>query len=137
VENAWRRFAAEMERDEPTSRQFWTLEIFREWWGNGKCEYCGGGLSEYQTGGHRMDRIDNDAPHIPSNCRRACWPCNATKADKHPEVFRSEMRNWLVEYGPGRVPWAKLSPRFRRAEIPNVEQFRSDPQGRLFSEDVS
>lgn len=46
---------------------------------NSKCIYCGD--KEWEHLG--ADRIDNNKPHIPSNCVCSCWLCNAERSDQY------------------------------------------------------
>ncbi len=129
---AWKRFRAWLAENEPNSLSppyGWTEELYIARWNaqSGLCETCGARLDEWQVSGHRQDRIDNDSPHIPANCRLLCWPCNRRKSNRNPHAADKEIARWVEEYGRGRVPWQTIDTSLRRVELPNVERFRVDP----------
>jgi hypothetical protein len=136
VDGSWLRWQAWLEKHEPMSLgepSGWTEHMYKKRWQecDGKCEWCGAGLGEWQTGGHHQDRIDNDTPHIPSNCRMLCWPCNRRKSNRSPHVALREANFYVAEWGRGRVPWQTIEPWARRAVLPNVEQYKVDVQMNL------
>lgn len=126
--NAWKRFKAESEANEPTCLQLpdgWTMELYLARWeaAEGKCQMCGAGLREWQVSGHCLDRVINDDGHIPSNCMFLCWPCNRSKGNKPWAGFKLEMAAKLKDHGWGFVPWTNYG-NFKRAKLPDVEQWR-------------
>lgn len=135
-ENVWKRLRAQLESEEPESLKpphGWTEELYVARWNevDGKCEFCGAGLGEWQHAGHRLDRISNSTPHIPANCQMLCWVCNRRKSNKHPFVARAEALehvriagNGDVARGMGRVPWQDIEPWARRVELPDMERWR-------------
>jgi len=130
-EGAWKRFRSWAEKNEPTSLlapHGWTETAYLDLWKKtkGECESCGAKLNEWQRSGHRLDRIDNNRPHIPGNCRLVCWPCNHRKCDRPPSVFLAEIENWISKYGRGRIPWGEHG--YESVALPDIEEFRIDKQ---------
>lgn len=131
-ENAWKRLRAWLEKEEPAclrGANGWTEALYVEHWNacGGRCVTCGAGLLEWQTSGHRLDRIDNNTPHIPSNCRMVCWPCNKLKSDGHALAEDATIGMWVQKYGRGKVPWHLVKPAWgiKRVELPDVEEYRA------------
>jgi hypothetical protein len=121
-DGVWKRLRAYLEKHEPSSLRppnGWTEELYLKRWSevDGKCELCGAGLGEWQVGGHRLDRIDNDTPHIPSNCQMLCWVCNRRKSNKTWQTAKIEVRPYLEEFGRGKVPWQTIEPWARRVSL--------------------
>lgn len=136
-ENAWKRFKAMLEREEPESLRpphGWTEQQYLAMWTavDGKCEWCGSGLGEWQHSGHRLDRIDNNTPHIPANCQMLCWVCNRRKSNRPAFVAMEETLMHVrraggrrgEQAGLGRVPWQDIEPWARRVELPDPEPYR-------------
>lgn len=132
-ENVWKRLHAWLQREEPESLQpphGWTEELYRERWeaADGKCEACGAGLGEWQHSGHRLDRIDNNTPHIPANCQMLCWVCNRKKSNLPWQTFAKEVALHVAEHGRGRVPWQTMLPWAKRVELPDLGAFEVEVQ---------
>ena len=128
-ENVWKRLRAMLEEDEPESLRQphgWTEALYLQRWAevDGKCEWCGAGLGEWQHSGHRLDRIDNDTPHIPANCQMLCWVCNRRKSDMPPHAAREEAMHHVERWGRGRVPWQRINTWAKRVELPDPEPYR-------------
>lgn len=127
-ENVWKRLKAMLDRDEPSSLlppHGWTEEIYLARWeqSGGRCEWCKAGLGEWQHSGHRLDRIDNDTPHIPMNCQMLCWVCNRRKSNRPWSTAKAETMRWVSEFPPGQVPWQTIEPWAKRVELPDPAAF--------------
>ncbi len=132
-EGTWKRLRVLLEKQEPDSLKAphgWTEERYVKAWkeAKGECSTCGARLREWQISGHNLDRIDNNTPHIPANCRLLCWPCNKKKSNGSPLSADREIGLWVQQYGRGKVPWQLLLPGSERVELPCVEQFRVEPE---------
>ena len=127
VENGWKRFSAWLRNNEPKSVPHWTFEIYdlEIKKADGECWLCGAGLHEWQSSGHFMDRINNNTPHIPGNCRVLCWPCNSLKGAAPSTTADQMIREWVAKYGRGKVQWDELYPRkFKRPVLPDLSSLR-------------
>lgn len=139
-DNTWKRLEAWLAESEPTSlggQNGWTEELYLARWAevDGKCELCGAGLREWQGRGHNLDRINNNAPHIPGNCRLLCWPCNRAKSNGSPLAKDVEIGGWVKQFGKGRVPWDVIRQEWSlsRAEPVSVEEYRVVPEQMAFN----
>lgn len=131
-EGSWKRLRAHLEKHEPISLKEphgWTEERYLKKWKecNGECVLCGARLREWQVSGHNLDRIDNDTPHIPANCRLLCWPCNKKKSSTTALVADEEIRGWVQKFGRGTVPWQKLMPGIERVDLPDLQEHEVTP----------
>lgn len=139
-ENAWKRFYKEvLIKEDPlclSAPHGWTRALYLSMWDatKGRCTYCGGGLADYQSSGHRLDRLDSALPHTPQNCRLCCWPCNRLKLDMTPPAFVNTIRHYVKDYGEGKVPWHTIYPgKFRpRARVDMTRFWVPDPQLTMF-----
>jgi hypothetical protein len=136
-EGSWKRLRAWLEKNEPNSLKAphgWTEERYLKAWkdSRGECSLCGSRLREWQTSGHNLDRIDNNTPHIPANCRMLCWPCNRKKSNLPTLAADTEIGRWVEQYGRGKVPWQILLPNIQRVDLPDMEQYRvlAEPEQR-------
>lgn len=137
LDGSWKRLKAWLAKEEPnsldaseggTNLKGWTPEKFTKKWKehDGHCSLCGAGLREWQSSGHNLDRIDNNTPHIPGNCRLVCWPCNKKKGNGHPAVAYEEIAALVKKYGHGLVPWQLILIGMKRIELPDLAEYRVD-----------
>lgn len=138
-EGVWKRLRVWLEKYEPVALKpphGWTEELYISRWheAKGLCEWCGAGLGEWQIAGHRLDRIDNDTPHIPANCRMLCWVCNRRKSNKHWHIAEKETKQHVNDHGMGRVPWQTIEPWAKRVFLPDPTPYIVEVQTTLFGD---
>lgn len=92
------------------------------------CHYCGT-LCPRWSQGYWVDRVDNDIGYRPDNCLPCCKPCNFRKSSDGPEQFHLYISELIKRYGRGRIPWAKVSVKFKELRAPDLTRFVvPDPQ---------
>jgi len=130
-EGKYKRFYAGLAPEEAV---LWTWDIYLSLWEKhgGCCEWCGAGLTEWQSSGYNIDRISNSRGYLPGNAQLLCKPCNFTKSDKNPIVAKQESDRWVAEFGRGRVQWNEVSPRWKPAapipDLSNLEVAEKDDE---------
>jgi hypothetical protein len=127
MNGSWKTFQKLLKEHYPEDGQLWSQRDYEKRWkhAKGACESCGAGLSDWQMGGYRIDRIDNTIGYRPGNCRLCCWPCNKFKRDMHPTTAEMFIKSLVDKWGWGRVPWNSLFPSdgFARKALPDMSQF--------------
>lgn len=123
------RMMAYLKKHEPHIEPLWSFDIFHRMWvdANGRCTWCGAGLAEWQSKGHRLDRVSNDDGHEPENTRLSCYPCNIERRRTHLYAFKDRIKGLVAEHGWGRVPWSEISPQYRRNKIRRTSHLRVAP----------
>lgn len=124
--HGWKNFQRRL--IETGELHLWTQDAYETMMGDYRCHYCGT-LCPRWGAGYWVDRIDNDIGYRPDNCVAACKPCNFRKSNDGPEQFHFALTALLTRYGRGKIPWAKVSAKFKECKAPDLSRYVvADPQ---------
>lgn len=129
----WKMFEHALQREPHHVAVQWNRAKYAALFTRGECHWCGANLAEWGGKGHRIDRIDSLAPHVPDNCVACCAPCNHAKNSRSPESWTHEIQRLVATYGRGKIPWQSINPKGPgRTKIPDLSAYEVPTEQGVF-----